>query len=291
MKNDLVLGVAGICGALLVAGLLAWAGGQHGAVIAEQPLMLWCAVFAFGVQWVVFLHAWVARTEAFFDLTGSVTYVIMIGTALIAAGAFDARSVIIAGLVVIWAARLGPFLYLRTRGAGEDRRFRSIKRSFPVFLMTWTLQGCWVFVTASCALAALTSARHAPANIWLYLGVAIWICGFVLEVAADRQKTAFRMKPENADRFITHGLWAWSRHPNYFGEIVLWIGIAVIAVPVLQGWQYATLISPAFVILLLTRISGVRMLEARAERAWGDDPDYRQYRDTTPMLIPMRPRR
>ena len=156
--------------------------------------------------------------------------------------------------------------------------------------MTWTLQGCWVFVTASCALAALTSARHAPANIWLYLGVAIWICGFVLEVAADRQKTAFRMKPENADRFITHGLWAWSRHPNYFGEIVLWIGIALIAVPVLQGWQYATLISPAFVILLLTRISGVRMLEARAERAWGDDPDYRHYRDTTPMLIPTRPR-
>ena len=121
-------------------------------------------------------------------------------------------------------------------------------------------------------------------------GLALWVGGFLFEVVADRQKSAFRAKPENAQRFIRDGLWAWSRHPNYFGEIVLWCGIALMALPVLQGWQYATLISPLFVVLLLTKISGVRMLEARGRKQWGDDPDYQAYVRSTPMLLPRPPR-
>ena len=117
----------------------------------------------------------------------------------------------------------------------------------------------------------------------------IWLAGFAIEVIADRQKSAFRADPENRNRFIQSGLWAWSRHPNYFGEIVLWSGIAVIAFPVLQGWQYATLISPIFVVVLLTKISGVRMLENRANKQWGNDPDYQAYRDSTSVLVPMPP--
>jgi steroid 5-alpha reductase family enzyme len=110
--------------------------------------------------------------------------------------------------------------------------------------------------------------------------------GFSIEVIADRQKTAFRKNPENAEKFISSGLWSVSRHPNYFGEIILWIGIAVIALPVLAGWQWVTLVSPIFVSFLLLKVSGVPMLENNAESRWGNDPAFRKYKENTPTLIP-----
>jgi steroid 5-alpha reductase family enzyme len=114
----------------------------------------------------------------------------------------------------------------------------------------------------------------------------VWIVGFTVEVVSDRQKRRFRQDPANAGRFITTGLWAWSRHPNYFGEIVLWLGIALIALPALSGWQYVTLISPLFVYLLLSRVSGIPPLESRAEERWGNDPEFQAYKARTPVLFP-----
>jgi steroid 5-alpha reductase family enzyme len=121
------------------------------------------------------------------------------------------------------------------------------------------------------------------------LGVLVWIAGFGIEAVADRQKSRFRADPANKGRFIRSGLWAWSRHPNYFGEIVLWVGVAIIAVPVLQGWQWVTLISPVFVTLLLTRVSGVPLLEKKADATWGGQPDYEAYKASTPVLVPRPP--
>jgi steroid 5-alpha reductase family enzyme len=118
------------------------------------------------------------------------------------------------------------------------------------------------------------------------IGLLLWVLGFGIEVVADAQKSRFSAKPENRGRFIQTGLWARSRHPNYFGEILLWIGIAVIALPVLRGWQWVTLVSPVFVALLLTRVSGVPLLEKRADEKWGGQPDYETYKKTTPVLIP-----
>ncbi len=156
--------------------------------------------------------------------------------------------------------------------------------------MTWSLQGLWVLLTGSAALAALTAPNQSLALPSLVLGLVVWAAGFAIEVVADRQKSQFRADPDNSQRFIDSGLWRWSRHPNYFGEILLWVGIAVIAWPTLEGWRYVTLISPVFTWLLLTRISGVRMLEARANRRWADDPDYQRYVRETPTLLMRRPR-
>jgi steroid 5-alpha reductase family enzyme len=112
----------------------------------------------------------------------------------------------------------------------------------------------------------------------------------LLEVISDQQKRTFRKNPENLDKFIVHGLWAWSRHPNYFGEILLWFGIAIIALPTLEGWRYITLISPLFVYLLLTRVSGLPMLESAANKKWGDNPKYLSYKKNTPLLVLRKPK-
>ena len=142
----------------------------------------------------------------------------------------------------------------------------------------------WVFVTVSAGLGAITSGITVAPELAFYIGLAMWLVGFAIEVIADRQKTAFRADPANADAFITTGLWAWSRHPNYFGEILLWAGIAVIAIPVLQGTQIYLLFSLIWVVVLLTAISGVRMLEGRGNKRWGNDPEYQAYMKRTPML-------
>ena len=111
------------------------------------------------------------------------------------------------------------------------------------------------------------------------------------EVVADTQKSAFKADPANAGRFITTGLWSWSRHPNYFGEITLWTGMAVLALPVLSGWNWVALISPVFVFVLLTRISGIPMLEHRARKRWGDDPAFQAYTANTSVLVPLPPKK
>jgi steroid 5-alpha reductase family enzyme len=135
-------------------------------------------------------------------------------------------------------------------------------------------------------LAAITSETQKPLGMFAILGVLLWIVGFGIEVIADRQKSQFRLRAENMDNFITTGLWSYSRHPNYFGEILLWVGITVIALPTLVGWQFVTLISPLFVAFLLVRVSGVNLLEAQGQERWGANPSYQHYLANTPTLVP-----
>jgi steroid 5-alpha reductase family enzyme len=271
--------------AVIAAALVAVAGSQGGQTVGAFPIFALCFLTAFVIQWLAFIPAYLSQTEKFYDLTGSLTYITVIVLAVLLSNPKDARSLLFLALVGIWAVRLGSFLFMRIRRAGEDTRFDEIKPSFPRFLLTWTLQGLWVSLTLSAALAAITSMRHVDFGIFAALGLVVWLVGFGIEVAADQQKKTFRADPANAGKFIQSGLWAWSRHPNYFGEIVLWIGVALIAVPVLRGWQWVTLISPIFVFLLLTRVSGVPMLEARADEKWGGQPEYEAYKAKTPVLL------
>jgi steroid 5-alpha reductase family enzyme len=276
---------------LLIATGLAFAGSQGGHLVNGFPLFAMCIALAFVIQWLAFIPAFAYRTEKFYDLTGSITYLTVVMVALLLSPAIDTRSLLLAGIVAIWAIRLGSFLFTRIRAAGEDRRFREIKQSFARFLMTWTLQGLWVAFSLSSALAAITSTIRKELDAFAVIGFLVWLFGFGIEVIADGQKSAFNAQAANKDKFIRSGLWAWSRHPNYFGEIVLWIGVMIIAMPILQGWQWATLISPIFIIILLTRISGVPMLEKRADEKWGGQPEYEAYKANTSVLIPMPPKK
>ena len=288
-KHPVVESLIAILLALLVAVGVAWAGSQGGLAVAGLPLFALAGLVAFAIQWSVFVPSYRAQTEHWYDLTGSLTYLaVVVGTVLLA-DRFDARSVLLVLLVSVWAVRLGSYLYRRIQKAGADSRFDNIKPSFTRFLMAWTLQGLWVFLTLGPALAAMTTASAPSMGLIGWVGVAIWVLGFGIEAVADAQKQAFRADPANKGRFIRSGLWAWSRHPNYFGEITLWTGVALVALPALSGWQYVTLISPLFVYLLLTRVSGIPMLESRADERWGDDPAYQAYKARTPMLFPRPP--
>ena len=275
---------------VILVGLgIALAGSQGGASVLGIPLFAFSVVLAFVVQWLAFIPAYLLRNESFFDLTGSLTYISVTAIAVLLSPVVDGRSILLLALVVIWAARLGTFLFRRIRKAGKDTRFDEIKSSFLRFLNTWTLQGLWVAFTLAAALAAITTTTWKELDPIAAIGFLVWAFGFAFEVTADMQKSRFRADPNNKDKFIHTGLWAWSRHPNYFGEITLWVGVAIIALPVLRGWQWATLISPVFVALLITRISGVPILEKQADERWGGQEEYEAYKERTPVLIP-RPR-
>ena len=272
---------------VILVGLgMALAGSHRGATVGGFPIFALGVGLAFLFQWLAFIPAYLRQTEKFYDLAGSLTYITVTVLALLLSPLLDDRAVLLLALVVMWATRLGTFLFNRVLSSGGDDRFDEIKPSFLRFLNTWTLQGLWVTFTLAAALAALTTTERRELGLWALIGFLVWAFGFVIEVLADAQKNQFRADPANKGKFINTGLWAWSRHPNYFGEITLWIGVALIAVPVLRGWQWLTLISPVFVALLITRVSGVPMLEKRADEKWGGQEDYEAYKERTPVLIP-----
>jgi steroid 5-alpha reductase family enzyme len=274
---------------LLIGAGVAYAGSQGSIEVFGLPLFALCVGLAFLIQWIAFIPAFLNQTEKFYDLTGSITYITVTIIAVALSPSPDGRAFLLLGMIFIWAARLGTFLFSRIRAEGEDRRFREIKKSWTRFLLAWSLQGLWVTFSLAAALATITSSVRVELGAYALVGFLVWLFGFGVEVIADRQKSAFRANTENKGKFINSGLWSWSRHPNYFGEIVLWVGIAIIALPLLSGWTWLTLISPIFIIILLTRISGVPMLEKRADEKWGGQADYEAYKAGTSVLVPLPP--
>ncbi len=272
---------------LVLVGLgVAFAGSQGGFIVFGFPLFMLSVGLIFLVQWLAFIPAYLGQTEKFFDITGSLTYITVTFLAVLLGPAADGRSLLLLLVVGLWAVRLGTFLFLRIQKAGKDDRFDEIKPSFIRFLNAWTLQALWITLTLSAALVGITTTYRKALGVFAVVGFLVWIFGFAFEVAADAQKSRFKADPENKGKFIRTGLWARSRHPNYFGEIVLWVGVMIIVLPVLRGWQWVALISPVFVTLLLTRVSGIPMLEEKADRKWGGQEDYEAYKKNTPVLIP-----
>ena len=269
---------------LFVGGLV-----YAGTPILENTLLAEAALLIFGIQLLVFIPSYWAQTEHFYDLTGGITYLSTMGYMAFRHqaifGTWDLRSLVLTALIGLWAIRLSSFLFTRVKRVGKDGRFDSLKKSFTQFLLTWMLQGLWVFMCTYPALIALASPLKEE-NIFLIGGAIVWLVGWLYEVIADRQKTAFNKDPKNAGQFINTGVWKQSRHPNYVGELVLWTGITIIAVPVYQGSQWLALITPVFVYWLLNKVSGVNLLEERADKKWGESPAYQAYKKETPIFFP-----
>ena len=255
------------------------------ALLTDLPLVKNLILLIFSIQWIIFIPAYIFQTEKFFDLTGSITFLTAVLSALYINDSGKISDYVIVSCVAIWAIRLGSFLFMRIHKAGEDRRFREIKTNFTRFFMTWTLQGMWVSMCLLCVLTALSSYNGIILNNIFYFGLLIFILGFIIEVIADHQKTVFRKDVNNKEKFISTGLWSYSRHPNYLGEILLWFGVAIMSFSSLQDLQYLTLISPIFVYILLVYISGIRLLENQGDKKWGHLDSYNEYLKNTPRLF------
>ena len=255
-----------------------------GSVIVKNAVLL-----AYVIHWIAYIPAYLFQTEKFYDLTGSVTYLSVVWFVFLSTYqsiSLNFGNLILVLLISIWTIRLGLFLFMRIHKAGEDKRFRTIKTSASQFFMTFTISGLWVTLCSMCALVAISSPEGLVMNALTYVGIILFIIGFGIEIVADNQKTAFRSIEANKDSFITSGLWSKSRHPNYFGEVLLWFAIAVISFSSLEGLQLITLISPIFTYIVLVYVSGVRMLEDMNDKKWADDEQYKSYKKNTPMLFP-----
>ena len=291
MENSVSKSLSILLVIIFIASAVALAGSHNSAIYRGVPVFASCAFVAFLINWLVYIPSNLKQTEKYYDLTGSITYLSVTWLAVALSGSTDTRSILAAAMVSVWAARLGTFLFIRISQDGHDDRFDEIKIRPFRFFNAWTIQGLWVLLTAACALAIITSNEKQPLELFGYIGAVIWLIGFLLEVVADRQKRTFRRDSANQGRFINVGLWSWSRHPNYFGEMTIWFGMAVMALPILNGWQYVCLISPIFVYLLLTKVSGIPLLQKKGLQKWGDDPAYQAYLANTSLLVPLPPKK
>ena len=276
-------------GVVIFALLFSWMISGESLIFNDHPALILLFGLSFLIQWIAYIPSVTLKTEKFYDLTGSITYITVMLISIYLASLFNVLSIpkiIIAGAIIIWALRLGSFLFMRIHKAGEDKRFADIKVNPPRLLMTWTLQGLWVCICSASAMVALTSSMVLDISTIFIAGLALFTIGFLLEVIADNQKTKFNSLPENKDKFINVGLWSRSRHPNYFGEITLWTGITVMGISTFEGMNYLAIFSPIFSYLLLVYVSGVRMLEFRGQRKWGHLDEYNAYKKNTPKLIP-----
>ena len=275
---------------LIITSLIVSSVGDNSVSLNGYSAVLYSAAICLGIQWLAWIPASLAKSERYYDLTGGLTYLTVVGFTLWAGSQSEspsARELIVSLLVVIWALRLSSFLYLRIHRTGKDGRFDRLKTSPIRFLVPWTIQGLWVFLTMIVVIVINSQAESAPElGIWDAIGLLIWLLGFSIEVIADNQKSAFNANSENQGKWIDSGLWSYSRHPNYLGEIMLWTGIACFGISCFSGMERLAWISPIFIYLLLTKISGVPILDRRGLEKWGDQPEYHKYREETPTLLP-----
>ena len=289
-RQDLRLSTIVVTSVFTIVFLVVSAVGEKSVILNEYSAVLYCAVICIGMQWLAWIPASIGKTERYYDLTGGLTYLTVVGFSLWAGSQSEppsSRELIVSLLVVIWSLRLSGFLYLRIHRTGKDGRFDKLKTSAIRFLVPWTIQGLWVFLTMIVVIVINSQSGSASElGIWDGIGLSMWILGFGIETIADNQKTVFNKEPNNQGKWIDSGLWYYCRHPNYLGEILLWTGIAFFGISCFTGLERVAWISPIFIYLLLTKISGTPILDKRALEKWGDDPEYQKYRANTPALIP-----
>jgi steroid 5-alpha reductase family enzyme len=229
------------------------------------------------------------RTDVVTDLSYSLTFALL-AIVLLFTGAREPLQLVASLLVLVWAVRLGGYLFRRILRMKVDHRFDGMRDEPLRFARFWLLQALTVAIVML-PVSYLLDRSDAPGfGASSAAGVAVWLAGLVIEAVADAQKSAFRSREVNRGRFVATGLWRYSRHPNYFGEILVWWGIFLYAVPFLHGAAFAVVLGPVFITLLLLFVSGIPLLERSAEEKYGSDPAYRDYKRRTSILVPLPPR-
>ncbi|XP_039029048.1 uncharacterized protein LOC120163107 isoform X1 [Hibiscus syriacus] len=257
-----------------------------GTVIDSHFLAL-TAIVTVGYQLFFFVVTALLKFDKVTDFAGSTNFVIIAVLTLVIKGSWHFRQVILTFLVVIWGLRLGLFLLMRILQWGEDRRFDEMRSNLGKLAIFWIFQAVWVWTVSLPVTVANASDRDPSVQAEDIIGWIMWSVGLSIEATADQQKLFFKNSPENRGKWCNIGLWKYSRHPNYFGEIFLWWGIFIASVPILEGAEWLVILGPIFLTLLLLFVSGLPMLEESADKKFGNAPAYRSYKKTTSPLIPL----
>lgn len=248
----------------------------------------------FGIQMFFGALAIMLNTEIFFDFVGSLTFItcsilcLLIDDSAEIASSIKDIKLIQGTCICIWAGKLGSFLLYRVIKSKGDKRFVEIKKSKARFFKVWLIQGVWVYLNMMPSIFVFTASKGNPKYALVSLvGWALFVFGLLFETVADYQKTMFRNKPENHEKFVTTGLWSTSRHPNYFGEILLWFGLFIAALPYMSApHHFLSVLCPTLTALQIIYLSGVPMLEKSGLKKWGKDPKYIEYLNSTSCIIP-----
>ena len=231
------------------------------------------------------MHSYIYKTDIFFDLVGSLSFLSIGVISLLLIPNIDANQILVFFLLLFWSLRLGPFLFIRRLGANNDERLEEFFKSPLSLYFLWSMNSLWVFFTSLSMIIIFSSPNENEFGLIQWLGLIVWVTGYVIEVISDSQKTKFNKF--NKGKFINIGLWKYIRHPNYLGEIILWVGIFIISLNYIHSLtSFLSILSPIFVFLLLRFITGVPQLEARGKEKWGHLDEYNSYKEKTGLLFP-----
>ncbi|MBN2052571.1 DUF1295 domain-containing protein [Candidatus Woesearchaeota archaeon] len=245
-------------------------------------------LISLGIQIVLFIPAFIFRTDKLTDLSYGLTFILLAWIVFLK-NSFSPLKLLLVIMITLWGMRLAGYLVIRILKTKKDKRFDGIRESFPRFFSFWVLQGVSVWIIMLSTLLFLNNTT-VYSGLTL-IGIIVWIIGISIEATADQQKYAFKSKPENKGKWISSGLWKYSRHPNYFGEISCWLGIYLLTFSSLPGiYKLLALASPLYIAFILIFVTGLPKLEKYADEKWGGNKDYQAYKRRTSILIILPPR-
>lgn len=249
--------------------------------------MLTSFILILSIQIAFFLFAAIKKTDKVTDLSYGLTFVVVsIVTLLQNIESINTVKIILTVLISIWGIRLSSYLFLRILKIGKDKRFDGIRENTKSFASFWLLQAVSIFLILSPVTYLIILDVDMNLSIVSILGFLVATMGIALEGIADQQKFVFKSNPMNKDMWIQSGVWKYSRHPNYLGEIMMWVGVFIYVLPYISGLGWLTIISPIFISILLLFISGIPTLEKKYNEKYKDNADYQNYVKNTGILIP-----
>ncbi|MBN2100657.1 DUF1295 domain-containing protein [Candidatus Dojkabacteria bacterium] len=252
-----------------------------------MEILLYSLLLSLGIQILFFIFAFLLKTDKLTDLTYGLTFIILVFFAITLSPMITVNKIILLAMICLWALRLISYLFYRINKMKKDTRFDEMRTDFLKFARFWIFQGISVWIIMLPSLIYFSQLKSHSFSIVSVLGIIIWFTGLLIETIADIQKFMFKSKPENKGLWIESGLWKYSRHPNYFGEILCWVGVFTFITPILRNWEFLTVISPLYITTLLLFVSGIPILEKRYNERYKNNRDYQEYKNSTSLLIPL----
>lgn len=228
----------------------------------------------------VYLWAYASQSDKLTDITYSLCFILLGIYLVLRLEKIELGHLLAIGMVILWALRLGSFLFYRIHKMGQDERFTAFRGNWLGFLKFWILQSVSIWIIA---LPVIFFTLKSQVTFSL-TGMLIWAIGWIIEATADYQKFSFKQK--HPDKLMTQGLYSYVRHPNYTGEIMVWVGIFIFVSPSLVGAEWLSIVSPIWITILLIFISGIPLIRESWEKRYGNSKAYQEYINNTNALLP-----